>query len=70
MKWLLIILLFLSTPVLAQSDSIKVRITKMVVKDSVTHVWMRTEKGIKLYTACKCQVTYKKNDVLWIKKPE
>lgn len=70
MKLLLIILLLISASACAQNDSINVKITKIIIKDSITHVWMRGDKGAKYYTACKCKVPYKEKDVIWIKKPD
>ena len=70
MKLLLIILLFISASACAQNDSINVKITKIIIKDSITHVWMQGAKRAKYYTACKCKVPYKEKDVIRIRRPE
>ena len=76
MKWLLIILLFVSLPAMSQEinkDSlVKVEILQVWKnkKDSLTYVKLRnTETNQKVWTeGCKCEVPYKRGDLVFIQR--
>lgn len=68
MKQLFTILLLFIVLVTKAQDSVKVRITKVYMKDNMTHVKMKT-KHAKYKTVCFCKVAYRRNDIVMIKKP-
>lgn len=49
-------------------DSVRVKITRIEKKDSVTFVTMKSKNAI-YKTSCKCDVPYKEKDIIYIKKP-
>ena len=65
MVTLFFILLSIKT---SAQDSIKVKITRIETKDSVTYVTMKTKYAI-YKTSCKCVVPYKEKQIIYIKKP-
>jgi hypothetical protein len=67
MKFLLTIFLLTSLNSFSQ-DSVKVKITRIETKDSVTYVTMKTKYAI-YKTSCKCVVPYKEKQIIYIKKP-
>ncbi len=49
-------------------DSIKVKITRIRIKEGMTHVTMKS-KNAKYKTVCFCKVPYKEKQIIYIKKP-
>ena len=49
-------------------DSIRVKITRIKIKEGMTHVTMKT-RNAKYKTVCFCKVPYKEKDIVYIKKP-
>ena len=58
---------------MAQTDSIKVKVTKVRTENDITHYWMKDiETGTKYYTVCNCPERKKriKGEVVAIAKPD
>ena len=53
---------------LTYEDSIQVKITRIKVKDNMTHVTMKSKEA-KYKTVCFCKPPYKAGDTITIKKP-